>query len=147
MTHEQLKDLIRRYATDVWNQGDPAALGDFVTTDVVYHDAAEALPIRGIDALRAFVAGHQEQTPDLALEVQEVLADGDMGACRYVLTGRHVNPFMGVAPTGKALAVPGMNLFKVRDGKFCEIWADWNVMALMVQMGAAPAGNALGATR
>lgn len=145
MTNEPLKHLIRRYADEVWNQADPAALADFVTPDVLYHDAAEALPIRGIDALRAFVAGHLEQTPDLRVELQEVLADGELAASRYVLTGRHVNPFMGIAPTGKALAVPGMNLYRVRDGKFCEIWADWNVMALMVQMGAGPV--AVGATR
>jgi len=48
--------------------------------------------------------------------------EGDYVVERFTASGTHRGEFMGGAPTNRTVAVPGINIFRFRDGKMVERW-------------------------
>ncbi len=44
--------------------------------------------------------------------------------------------YVGIAPTGKPVRVPGMEVNRIANGKIVEIWRLSDTMSLMQQIGA-----------
>lgn len=51
-----------------------------------------------------------------------ILADGDLVAIQWTITGTQSGPFLGIAPAGRSLSVSGMDVLRVRGGAFVEHW-------------------------
>ena len=45
---------------------------------------------------------------------------------------------MGISPTGKSVAVAGITIDRIADGKIAESWACWDTLGMMQQLGAVP---------
>lgn len=76
------------------------------------------------------------------LEILEMLVDGHLCCCRYVMTGVHNGPFMGVAPTGKPIALRGIIILRFSGHRIVERWSSADFLSLLVQIGGVtlPAG-------
>jgi predicted ester cyclase len=46
---------------------------------------------------------------------------------------------MGIPAFGQAIRVEGMNFYRLKDGRVTDIWAQFDGVALMQQLGAIPA--------
>jgi predicted ester cyclase len=55
------------------------------------------------------------------------------------MRGTHRGPFMGVPPTGKKIEVQAMNFYRISSGQFVEERGQPDLLALLQQIGAAPA--------
>jgi predicted ester cyclase len=44
---------------------------------------------------------------------------------------------MGIPPTGRTVAVPGLIVYRIAEGKIAEHWMHMDNMALMQQLGIA----------
>jgi predicted ester cyclase len=73
------------------------------------------------------------------LEFHEALWDGDACALRFTMTGRHVGDFMGVAPTGTDIALPGITVLHFDGGRVVERFSQADMLGLLMQIGAVPA--------
>ena len=49
--------------------------------------------------------------------------------------------FMGIPATGRQVAYNGLSVGRLEDGKVVEEWTVMDMLALMQQIGAAPAGQ------
>jgi predicted ester cyclase len=76
--------------------------------------------------------------PDLKQTIVDAFADEEKAAVRYTVTGTHQGELMGLAPTGKQIAVAGMMTFRIVGGKVEESSCIIDQMALMQQIGAVP---------
>jgi predicted ester cyclase len=47
---------------------------------------------------------------------------------------------MGIPPTGKQVRVAYQDVWRVADGKLVENWVRLDMLAMMQQLGAVPAG-------
>ncbi|MFY0535716.1 ester cyclase [Nannocystis pusilla] len=54
--------------------------------------------------------------------VEDAMAEGDRVAVRWKLFGRHVEPFRGAQPSGEAVVVPAMSMYRMAGGKIAESW-------------------------
>ena len=52
---------------------------------------------------------------------------------------------MGVAPTGKAISVEAISVFRIANGKIAEEWTVWDALGLLQQVGAVPTPDAAAA--
>jgi predicted ester cyclase len=77
--------------------------------------------------------------PDLRLDVQDVIAEGDRVVARVVVTGTHQGEHMGVAPTGRRFTIDEIAVFGFRDAKAVEIWGVVDVFSQMRQLGVLSA--------
>ena len=55
------------------------------------------------------------------------------------LAGRHDGEFMGMPPTGRAVAIGSINFLRCVDGWIAEQWIDFDGLGMMQQLGAVPA--------
>ena len=60
-------------------------------------------------------------------------------ASRWTLTGTHRAEFQGVPPSGKPVTMAGIEFNRIAGGKIAEHWAQFDLLAVMQQIGAIPA--------
>ena len=85
------------------------------------------------------VAGFKALFPDLAEDLQDIIASGDTVATRWVITGSLQQEFMGIPAAGQPVRVEGMNFYRLSNGRVTDIWTQFDGTALMQQLGGTPA--------
>ena len=131
------RNLIARCYDELWNQQKLDVVAEIRSADVIYHDPA-AGDIIGTEAGKLHVAQSLSAFPDIHVTVDDIIAEGDMAAVRYTFTGTHKGEAFGVPATGASIAVTGINIIKVANGKIVEEWAMWDVLGMLEQIGAVP---------
>lgn len=138
MSTDENKALVRRFVEEVFNQGHLAAADTFLVP--TFHDA-NALPDQEpgrAGGKRAFGL-YREVFPDLRYTIEEMLAEGDTVMTRVTFQGTHRKEFLGVAPTGRRVAVPTVPLTRLAEGRIVAHWSVMDDLGLMQQLGVVPA--------
>ena len=86
-----------------------------------------------------FMAMFTSAFPDARITIDSAVEEGDLVSSRWTITGTHEGPFQSVAATGKSVTMPGIDMSRVVDGKVAEHWAQFDLIGVMVQIGAMPA--------
>ncbi len=108
-----------------------------VASDVVNHTAS-ALGLRdGTDNFKRVMEIVQAAAPDQKWQVKELIAEGDLVACRVTWSGTHRGPFLGVLATDRPFSVEHIHIFRVTDGRIAEHWAVRDDLAMLGQIGVA----------
>ncbi len=113
------------------------ALEEVYADDIVMHEPDE--DVRGIEGLTQFVSMIRSALPDLRVTLEDDLAEEDKVVSRWRAQGTHQGELMGVAPTGNEVAITGITIHRIEEGKIVEEWENWDALGLMQQIGAVPA--------
>jgi steroid delta-isomerase-like uncharacterized protein len=128
---EDPRAIARRWAA-LWNGADRAAFDALHWPDFVDRAAADRTADR--DGLWAGIVGLRAGFPDFTLTEVEVLVEGERAAVRWSATGTHRGEFLGVAPTGRAIAFRGLELIRVVEGRVAERFGEWDEAGLHAQL-------------
>lgn len=128
---------VMRVFDEVVNQGRLSVIDDIYTDDVVDHEPLPGAP-SGRDGVRHSIGGFLEGLPDLHVEVHAVSAHGDHVVVHNSWRGTHDGLLAGLPPTGRAVDVPGVIVWRLRDGRISERWAVGLESGLMRQLGVSP---------
>ena len=124
------------------NAGDIAGFGDLVADDFVEHQGVTDLPPtkKGtLEFFRTLLAAF----PDWRMTVEDLIASGDKAVARVKVTGTHKGEFLGVPPNGTRVEVQLIDIMRFDGaGLVCEHWGTADMLSLMQQLGAVPAGPA-----
>lgn len=77
--------------------------------------------------------------PDLHLEVQSILAEGDLVSLRITITATHLGEFMGLEPTHRKVTWHIVEELRFADGKVVEHWDVMNYLPMLRELGKVPA--------
>jgi steroid delta-isomerase-like uncharacterized protein len=135
---EQNKALARRVVEEVWNRGNAAVVDETFAEDYTEHNPRPGQDV-GIDGYKAGVAMMRSAFPDLHLDLQDVIAEGDRVAIRYTLHGTHEGELMGLPPSGNSVSSDGMVFARVQDDRIVERWGVQDMLTLLQQIGALAA--------
>ena len=128
------KAVVARIYEEMINQGNKEVVAECFHEDVVIHDPFTGT-MCGPLAFRQLLAIFDLAFPGHTVTVEAMVAEGDKVAVLHTHTATHTGEFMGVPGTGRTAVVPGIELFRVQDGKIVEFWrADWDV-SLLMQLG------------
>ena len=127
---------------DLINAGDIDGFGDALADDFVDHEELPGLaPTK--DGVMAFFRMYIAAFPDLRMNPEDVIANGDKAVARVRATGTHQGEFMGMPPTGKHVNVQLVDIIRFGDdGLAREHWGVFDQMAMMQQLGACRPGTA-----
>jgi steroid delta-isomerase-like uncharacterized protein len=129
-----------RRVYDLINAGDLDGFAGNLSDDVVEHEELPGLPPTKagvIDFFRMQLAAF----PDLRMDVEDVVADGDKVVARVAFSGTNRGAFMGMPATGKSVNVQFIDIFLFgADGLVHEHWGVMDALAMMQQLGVVPAG-------
>lgn len=130
---EQNKSVVQSYWNGKWNERRPEILDELQTQDVVYHGPSEIL--KGIEEYRQAYSGYLSAFHDTRIEVEELIAEGDLVMSRAVLHGIHNGELGGIPPTGKEFSISAITIFRIVDGKIAEEWEIIDQLGMMTQLG------------
>jgi predicted SnoaL-like aldol condensation-catalyzing enzyme len=102
-TIEQNKATVRRWSDELWGRGNLAVADEIIAADYVRHDPGDPFPARGPEDVKRIVTMLRSMLPDFRIEVEAIIAEGDMVVSRYTATATDSVGYMGMPPTGKAI--------------------------------------------
>jgi predicted ester cyclase len=114
------KALLRRFYKDVYVDWNMAMVDEVVSARFTSHDWADGST--GPQAFRKYYAAIRSAVPDARYEVDDLIAEGDRVVVRWRMLGTHVGAFGDIAPTGRAVTLKGIAIYRVGDGKLLERW-------------------------
>jgi predicted SnoaL-like aldol condensation-catalyzing enzyme len=125
------RSIADRFTEEGWNAGNVAALDEFISPDFVRHNPPSADPpeVRGLDALKEYITGIHGTYPDFHVKVHSRLAEGDLTAGNWTVTGTN-------AENGVAIEFPGITISRFQDGKVTEEWVSWDTKGVEDQLAA-----------
>lgn len=133
---EQNKQLVSEFWATA-SKNDVDGLAAFYRQDVAYH-GTQGDERRGRAAALELARTYLSAFPDMHLEVEQLVAEGDCVAARVRATGTHTGELLGMAPTGRRVDLRWiMNMMRIADGRIVEEWEVWDQTDLMRQLGAA----------
>ncbi len=136
-TREDAESLVRRLF-EVLEERDRDAFSKLFTDDFEFSPVG--LDVEGY-AEAEF--SYYEAFPDLTYDLDRILVDGDHVVFRWRFVGTHAGqggpePLASVAPTHAEVDVSGINIGRIEDGRFAEMWAEWNTLELCQALGLDP---------
>ncbi len=137
MSAETNKTANRRFYEEIINQKKMAVVDEVAGANYVSHGFPPGFP-PGREGLKAFVGAFHAAFPDGHLTIDQMIAEGDTVATRLTFHGTHTHEFMGIAPTGKKVTVPALDMARYEDGKLVEHWGGPDQMSLLQQLGVIP---------
>ena len=130
---ETNKDVVRAYV-DAFNRGDTDALRALFTDD------AQVQGVLGWGGMDVVIPIWRELHAafGIELEIQDLVAEGDVVAARLLDRGTSRGAFRGQGPTGKSYEVVAMEWFVMRGGRIHRRWGARDSAAQAKQMGLNP---------
>ena len=136
------RELLDRYV-ERYNAGDLDAC-----MELYAEDAVQTMPegtFEGRNSIRERLARDLEGFPDATYIVGRFVEQGNTFADEWTLIGTHTGTFplpdgTRAPPSGKRVAVQGMEFVQLRDGKIVIDNLYYDNMAVLVQLGLVPKG-------
>jgi len=125
-------NAVQRFC-DAYNKKDEALLGQVIADN--YVDYGHEPPGRGLQGAKS---DHQDFTrafEDARFDIDEMFGSDDRVVVRWTVNGTHTGPFAGLSPTRKKIAVSGISLYRLHDGKITETRNQANLLGLFTQLG------------
>ncbi len=136
MTIEESKLVVRDFIDSLFTKGDLGAVVEYLAEDFVNHD-----PPVGVSAdregMRAAGAMFRNAFPDWHSDVELLIGEGDIVVERFTASGTHRGELFGVEPSGGSITLPGINIFRICDGRIVERWGRLDELGLFRQLGLA----------
>lgn len=129
------KLLMRRYFDEVWNQKNLAVLDDIISSDHVRFEAGAPQELVGPAGVKQFIQTYITAFPDAQLTVEDLIAEDDKVAARWLFRGTHQGYLKDIPPTGNLIICPGMTIAHIVEGKMTQYWTSWDTLMLMSQLG------------
>ena len=123
---------------DAWNSGDTAAIDGIMTPDVVNHSPLPGQPA-GVEGFKQALMWMRGGVPDLVITIDSSVEDGDLVSTRWTGRGAQTGELMGIPATGRTVAVTGIDICRVRDGRIVEYWQELDTLSMLQQLGVLPA--------
>ncbi|OIK03056.1 SnoaL-like polyketide cyclase [Streptomyces sp. MUSC 14] len=130
------EETVRRFFAALTAPGELPPLNDLLDEDIHSHDPFNPQDTLGLDNARAeyrmWRAGFA-----LTFTIEDLLVQGERACARWTGSATHKGEFLGIAPTGRQVAMSGTTMFRFgTDGKIAETWWQHDTLGLLQQLGA-----------
>lgn len=138
MSVQENKVLARRVFDEIWSKGKLDLADELLTPDFVGHPIGLREPFKGPEGAKEFIGSLREGFPDASFAIEEMIAEGDVVATRWVMTGTHDGEFMGIDPTERRVRIDGMTFLRFEQGKVVEGRTLQDAVGLLRALDATP---------
>lgn len=136
MEYELCKTVVRRFNKEVIEEGRRASFQELMAPAFINHSAPAGAPNGPESMWNTFENVLRPALSNLRVEIHDQLCDGDRVTTRKTITGAHTGAFMGIAPTGKPVAIDVIDIVRVQDGRYVEHWGVNTLPTVLAQLRA-----------
>lgn len=137
MSTEENKAIVRKFFEEGPSKGNLSAADDLLSPDFIIYGPLPASP--GVEGINEIITTCRAAFEHLNVTIEDMIAENDKVVARFTARGIHKGNFMDLPATGKSIIMTGIEIFRVKNGKIAEIWAEANLFGLMQQLGIIPA--------
>ena len=130
MTIDENKALVRRFITEVFEQGRPEAIDELCADDFVRHNGGDT----DREALKAAQARVGQALTDAKFTIDDEIGVADRVAVRLTASARQVGELMGMPASGRSYEIGEIHIFRIRDGRIAEHWHQFDAAGMMRQL-------------
>ena len=130
MTTEEKKQLVKTFV-ELMTTHQSQNFGQVLAEDYYQHNPD----------VKQGLAGIQERTKqfeavfaDVAVTIEDIVAEEDKVVARFVWTGTHIGEFLGIPATHKKVSWSGTDWWRIENGKLAEHWDNVEWASLMQQL-------------
>jgi|WetSurMetagenome_2_1015567.scaffolds.fasta_scaffold115836_2 predicted ester cyclase len=128
---DQNKALAIRFL-DAYQKGDIAAIKNICSPEFVEHGVGQTFTLeQAIEILKGNMAIFSVFT----IIAEDMIAEGDKVAVRYLEKVTHTGEGLGIPAKGKRAETTGIEILRFENGKIAEAWAAEDVLGLLMQLG------------
>lgn len=145
---EQNKELVRRYITEMWQEGNEEVVHDLFNTSFRYLEDRVLPPTRvsGMNeqSLLYEIGVNRKVFSNLQVEVHEIVAEDQQVIAHWLVSGTHsgsarfylmdTRTDRRVEPTERQLAAEVITFAWVSDGQIHQLHNVWSPMSLLQQL-------------
>jgi steroid delta-isomerase-like uncharacterized protein len=132
---ETNKQIARSFFEEVLDQGRFDRYADSHARDFVAHGTNRDYTL---DDDMAAAKEERKAVPDMRVKVSQILAEHDLVAVYWIVSGTNTQAGAGFPATGKKIKIDGMTIFRFKAGKISEEWSVWDNLSVMRQLGLLP---------
>jgi steroid delta-isomerase-like uncharacterized protein len=134
---QQNKDVMYRWFDEVWNKGQASAIDELLASDAVIHGLNDASgnPVTGSEVFRNFHNQFRSAFPDIVIDVEDCIAEGDKVVARCHVRAKHSGPLVGLSATNADVDFNGIAIIRVENGKIAEAWNNFDFLTMNKQLG------------
>jgi steroid delta-isomerase-like uncharacterized protein len=134
---EENKTIVRRNIEEVFNKGDLSIVDEIIAPNWVFYGPG-GQEFKGREGFRQIVTMLHNAFPDLRMTIEDMVAEGDMVAVRYIIQGTLKGQLMGMAPTGKQMTITSALFILFENGKVIEVREIYDQLSAFRQLGVSP---------
>jgi len=136
MQEEKNKQVIREFTRIFKNEHNVNGVGHLFDKNFVQHFR---MPVpAGFEGLRQVGIMMNGAFPDVVVTEEDLIAAGDKVVERSSAAATHQGAMLGAAPTNQRIQWSEIHIYRLREGKIVEHWAEVSMMELLQQIGALP---------
>ncbi|HQV95206.1 MAG TPA: ester cyclase [Anaerolineales bacterium] len=128
---EQNKALIRRFYAEVVNGRKDELIDEMIAEDFDDHAARD----KGREHFKTLYHVMIRIFPDIQASLQDLIAEGDEVVARVEFTATQADSFRGFPATNRQITYSGMDIFRIKDGKLTERWAQRDFLGMLERLG------------
>ncbi len=138
MSLDDNKRLVRRVYDEMVMGGHFDNLEELIHDDYVDYTQPPGWPMDR-EGLRLQVEYFRRAFPDIHVQFEEMIAEGDLVIHRQIMSGTQRGEFFGIVPTGNHVEMAGYHMLRIKDGKLIEHRAVNDDLGMLRQLGVIPA--------
>jgi len=138
MTRDAILDLLARRANS-WRHLDVETLITDYAPDAVVESPLAGGTTHGLEQIRQVFQTYFTAFPDLAMEEDDVLVDGQRAVVMATFTGTDRGGFMGMPASGRSVNIPVVFLYEFKDGKIVRDRRVYDFTGVLIQVGTLKA--------
>ena len=138
MTREEIVKLFDR-RHDAYARLDAEALAADHAEDGVLESPTAGGTVYGREAIAKIYRGWFAGFPDVSMDWNDLMIDGDSVVQMATASGTDTGGFMGLPPTGKGFLFPIVFMFTLKDGRIAHERRIYDFTGMLVQIGVLKA--------
>jgi predicted ester cyclase len=141
------KTLVRRFFEEGMGRGDLDLVDALVAPDAVMHNPLILDAPTGPASVRASIEMMRRAFPDLAVEVLDLIAEGDRVAAFLRLSGTNTGAYRRGGATNRRGSMRAFFIWRIAEGRLAESWGVADRFDFLQQLGIIGSDDELGANR
>lgn len=124
---------------EVINDRNLDALDALVAENVVRHSASTpGVAVTNLAEFKAFLEADYAVSSDAKQTIEVIFGSGDMVAVRAIYAGTQTGPMGPFPASGRQMEIPFNGIARIENGKIAELWAEWDNLSALTQLGHFP---------
>lgn len=130
------KEFLKKFYQEVWNERKAQCVDKYLSPSHALVDPNATDTQTGPEAYKAVLARFLRAFSGLKFEVLDMVCEKDKVVASWMITGVHTGEYNGIPPTNKKIAVEGISIHQIANGKIMDTSSVWDTLGLLKKIGA-----------